>query len=371
MTKDRKILMSISISILAILFLALFIPTASSRVVAAIVLVPASLVVWFIIKKRSILSINKRQVLLLMTVIGALWVMILYLTGIHFGFAMSPTPLNVQVTLLYIIPVTLGIISIEIIRSVLRAQEDKAVDIICYFTCIVADVLIASSLSRVTTFNRFMDLVGLTLLPAVTANLLYHYISKRFGCLPVISYRLIVALYPFFVPIVPATPDALVSLGNLLLPIIIFVFISALFEKKRVSHKRTSVVSYISIGAASLVMISIVMIISCQFSIGALVIGSGSMSDELNTGDVAVYERYEDQVVQVGDVLVFSNGSSRIIHRVIDIEYTENGARYFTKGDANEDADVGFITDDDIIGVVSFKIAYIGYPSVWLRSLFA
>lgn len=371
MTKDRKILMSISISVLAILFLALFVPTASSRVVAAIVLVPAALAVWFIIKKRSILSINKRQVLILMTVIGALWVMILYLTGIHFGFARSATPLSGQVTLLYIVPVTLGIISIEIIRSVLRAQSDKAVDVICYFIGVVADVLMASSLSSITSFNRFMDLVGLTLLPAVIANLLYNFISKRFGFFPVISYRLIVALYPFFIPIVPSTPDALVSFGNMLLPIIIFTFISALFEKKRVSHKKTSLISYISIGVASLVMISIVMIISCSFSIGALVIGSGSMSDELNTGDVAIYEKYEDQVIQVGDILVFAKGNSRIIHRVVDIEYTENGAHYFTKGDANEDVDFGFITDGDIIGVVSFKIAYMGYPSVWLRSLFA
>lgn len=371
MTKDRKVLLSVSVSFLVILFLALFLPVKSSRVWAALILVPAALIAYFVIKKRSILSINKRQVLLLMIVIGALWVTLLYLSGIHFGFSRTGTPFGAQVAFLYILPITLSIISIEIIRGILRAQEDKTVDIICYFMCIVADVLIASNLHSITSFNKFMDVVGLTLLPAVTANLLYHFISKRFGALPVISYRLIIALYPMLFSIVPITPDAIVSLGNLILPLLVYAFISALFEKKKRTHKKTSVVSYISIGAACAVMISIVMIISCQFSIGALVIGSASMTGELNTGDVAIYERYEDQIVQEGDVLVFSVGNSRIIHRVIDIEYTDSGARYFTKGDANDEADIGFITDEDIIGVVSFKIAYVGYPTVWLRDLFS
>ena len=368
---DKRIISTLSVSIAALLFVAMFIPTASSRIAAAIILVPAAVVTWFIVKKRSILSINKRQVLLLMTVIGALWVTLLYLSGLKFGFYYSATQLSTPVVLRYVLPVTLSIISIEIIRSVLRAQEDKTADIVCYIVCILADCLVAANFGSIKSFNSFMDLMGLTLLPAVTANLLYHYISKRYGFLPIISYRLIISLYSFFIPLVPAVPDALKSFGSLILPLVIYLFISALFEKKKVTHKKTTAKTYVGIGAMAIVMISIVMIISCQFRICAIVIGTGSMTGELNVGDVAIYERYEEQVIQEGDVVVFTDGSSRIIHRVIEIEHTDEGAQYITKGDANEDPDIGFVTDDRIVGVVRFKLPYLGYPSMWARNLFS
>ena len=53
------------------------------------------------------------------------------------------------------------------------------------------------------------------------------------------------------------------------------------------------------------------------------------------------------------------------------IENINGQLRYYTKGDANEDPDAGFITSSDIVGTVRFKIPYIGYPTLWLRSLFA
>ena len=59
-----------------------------------------------------------------------------------------------------------------------------------------------------------------------------------------------------------------------------------------------------------------------------------------------------------------------IIHRVIKIEKINGVLRYYTKGDANEDRDSGFITNDDILGTVNYKLPYVGYPTIWVRSLF-
>ena len=47
------------------------------------------------------------------------------------------------------------------------------------------------------------------------------------------------------------------------------------------------------------------------------------------------------------------------------------GTRYYTKGDANEDLDAGFLYKTDIVGHVNYKIPYLGYPTLWFRSLFA
>ena len=52
--------------------------------------------------------------------------------------------------------------------------------------------------------------------------------------------------------------------------------------------------------------------------------------------------------------------------------YEVNGEkRYTTKGDANDDIDDGYITNEDIVGISKFRIAYIGYPSVWLHDMFS
>ena len=44
--------------------------------------------------------------------------------------------------------------------------------------------------------------------------------------------------------------------------------------------------------------------------------------------------------------------------------------RYITKGDANPEVDDNFITNEDIKGVVKFRVQYFGYPSLWARDLF-
>ena len=50
---------------------------------------------------------------------------------------------------------------------------------------------------------------------------------------------------------------------------------------------------------------------------------------------------------------------------------TKGEIRYYTTGDANEKADVGYITDEKIIGVTKARIIWIGHPTIWFRDLFS
>jgi signal peptidase len=94
------------------------------------------------------------------------------------------------------------------------------------------------------------------------------------------------------------------------------------------------------------------------------------MTGELNQGDVAIFERLVDQPVIEGQVIAFEKDGTVIIHRVADIQTINGITRYYTKGDANEDLDAGFILRSNIIGLVNFKIPYIGYPTIWIRNIF-
>ena len=134
--------------------------------------------------------------------------------------------------------------------------------------------------------------------------------------------------------------------------------------------KVTSWFSAIMTVAVLIILTGTVMLVSNQFKYGALVIATDSMTGELNRADVAIFERYDDHAVEQGQVIVFDKDNVVTVHRVAKIEIINGVTRYYTKGDANEDNDAGFIVDSDIVGVVNYKVPYLGYPTLWMRSLF-
>ena len=370
MNKDKKVLYLISFIIFAALLSSLFVNVGSSKIVAACLLLLFTPIVCLLVRKRGSLSINKREVLLLSAIISVIYVVLLQITGIFFGFYKNPYFVNTERLVQTILPLASIIICSEIIRFVFLAQKNKAVSGISYLICVLTEVLMVSNVAEITSLNRFMDLVGLTFFPAITANIYYHYSSKRFGMFPNITFRLITTLYVYFMKSVTAMSDTLLSCVKMIFPILLLAFISALYEKrKKNALQRGRKASLVGVILAAGVIASVAMLISCQFRFGAIVIATESMTGEINKGDMIIYERYDDQVIKEGQIIVFLQNQSKIVHRVAKIESIGGETRYYTKGDANESLDSGYITDKDIVGLTDMKVAYIGYPTLWLREL--
>ncbi len=362
--------------ILAVLLVILFVPLGeSARIVTAAFLLPMAVIIPNLIKKRSILSINKNQVLLILTVSALVCVMIYYLTGFAFGFYKNPYGLSVNNLFMFTLPIAVVIICTEIVRSVFVAQGDKLSTWICYLFCTITDMLIVSNIPAISSFNGFMDLIAGAMLPALIANLLYNYLSKRYGMYPNVSYRLITTLYAYIFTVSSGIEDSLVSFFRLIIPLAIYLFIDSLYEKKKnYALKNNSrfwrIASRILTVLTLVIMIGVVMLISNQFKYGSLVVATESMTGEINKGDVVIFESYESQSIEEGQVIVFERNRSMIVHRVVDIKIINGVARYYTKGDANEDNDYGYITSADIVGLADFKVPLVGYPTLWVRSLF-
>ena len=373
---DKKVVHIFSISVFAVLLIALFLPLKESgRIIAALLLLPAAVIIPLFIKKRNIPSINKKQVLMIVIVCALVYVMIYYLTGLKFGFYKNPYRITVENFFRFFLPIAVIIVSTEIIRWVMMAQKSKAAHALCYLSFVIAEMLVCSNLPAVTSFNRFMDLIAGAFFQALFSNLLYNYLSKRYGMYPNIAFRAIITLHSYFFPVTSQISNSLVYLFDLFLPIVVFLFIDSLFEKKkRYALRRTSrilrVLSVILTAVVIIIMIGTVMLVSNQFQYGALVIATESMTGELNKGDVVIFESYDGQTIQEGQVIVFENNNSMIVHRVVDIKIINGIARYYTKGDANEHNDAGYITNADIVGFANYKIPALGYPSLWLRKLF-
>lgn len=372
LTIDRKVLYALATVLFFVLLVLLCVPNSIARYICAGFVAIMAFVIYFLVKKRSILSINKREVLILFSVIGALYVTLYYVLGIFYGFANNPYKLGVTLIFSHILPIVVVIIATEITRSVLVAQKGTIVNILTYLSCTLAEIIALGSSIDVTNFNRFMDMVGMVILPALTSNLLYNYVSSKYGAAPVVVYRLLRTLHIYLIPVATAVPESLLAFAELVIPIVILVFVYALYENKgkRAVEKPAWWKKVLTV-VVVILMILVVMLISCRFEYAIIVIGSESMTGELNKGDAVVYEDYDEgDEIQKGTILVFDKDGTRTIHRVIDIEYVNGQVRYITKGDANTSSDDGYITHANIVGIAKFKISYIGYPSIWLRGIF-
>ena len=373
---DKRIIRLSSVAIFAVLLLALLIPfEESSRIIAATLLVPIAVIVPIVLKKRGILSINKDQVLMLMSVIALVYLSLYYISGTKFGFfrtSYTPSAKNIFTNLL---PMAAIITATEIIRYVFMAQKGRFAKLTCYFSCVIAEVLIVANVPAIKTFPMFMSVVAGALFPALVANILYSYLSVRYGLYPNLVYRLLTTLYLYAIPVRSGISEALLIFFRILIPIAIYMFIDALYEKKkRLALGNTSRVWRVASASLTIVLVGFltatVMLISNQFHYGALVIVTDSMTGEINRGDVVIYEEYDGEPITEGQVIVFEKDDRVIVHRVVDIEIINGSARYYTKGDVNENPDSGYITKSDVVGFARERLPYFGYPTLWLRSLF-
>ena len=92
------------------------------------------------------------------------------------------------------------------------------------------------------------------------------------------------------------------------------------------------------------------------------VVQSGSMEPEIHTGSIVIIK--PEASYAVGDVITYGEDTKRsapTTHRILNSRVLEGKTYFTTKGDANEDPDMGEITQDKIIGKVLFDVPYLGF----------
>jgi signal peptidase len=102
---------------------------------------------------------------------------------------------------------------------------------------------------------------------------------------------------------------------------------------------------------------------------------SGSMKPTLEVGDLVVVKGIDSSQIKVGDIILFKSPSEPeklIVHRVVKIHLI-NGELYFeTKGDNNPVSDYVFwgwlVPAKNVVGIVIYRIQYIGWVFLFLRS---
>ena len=98
----------------------------------------------------------------------------------------------------------------------------------------------------------------------------------------------------------------------------------------------------------------------------AVVIESGSMQPTLNVGDVLFLDDPPETAVGQRSVITFERADGELVtHRVFETDPATPS--YITKGDANPSPDVDIVDGDQVVGVGTLVVPYVGLPVVWLH----
>jgi len=101
----------------------------------------------------------------------------------------------------------------------------------------------------------------------------------------------------------------------------------------------------------------------------SLVVKSDSMSPAISAGDVVVVTGADATSLSAGTVVTYREpGGTVVTHRIVDVVETDDGIRYRTKGDANEEPDRVLVTPAQVRGTVWFTIPLLGHLVVFANT---
>lgn len=298
-----------------------------------------------------------------------------YLSGIIIGFARTDNYYNYTGFTTFIIPIVATTILKELLRYqvIMKSEGSKILTVLTCLLFIFLDVtnpiFYTGFLSKYDAFIFF----ALTLLPAISSNVVCTYLSYKVGYKPNILYLLVINLYQYLLPLVPNPNEYLASLINFLLPILLGYKLSGFFrltideEIERDYNKKTM----ISLIIPTIIVIILVYFTSGYFHYYAVAIASGSMEKVISKGDVVIIEKIDKKYDELkeGQIIAYTYNGVLVVHRIVRIIEDKGEYYVYTKGDANPNEDNYVVEQDTIMGTVKFVVPYVGLPTVWLNEI--
>ena len=300
MKRDKIKSFALEFILIPILLFALFVPDIFTRWLIAIILFVYAVITSNMLKRKKEKSYHKDKIFILMIIFAVVYLGIYYLMGLYFGLVQSKILFSLNTLIKIIIPLAISIISTEIIRNIFLSQKieiaykSHVVDIspmLTFIGMVLVDLLIYTGVYDLSSLDSFLTALGFVLFSSISCNLLYNYVTSRYDSRGIIVYRLITTLFYYIIPIVPDVYIFLRTFLRMLYPHIMYMIIEKLFAKYdfaiSYSDKQKAIVSNTILTIATVL---IIMLVSCEFRFGVMVIGSRSMTGTLNKGDAVIYE---------------------------------------------------------------------------------
>ena len=153
-------------------------------------------------------------------------------------------------------------------------------------------------------------------------------------------------------------------------------------EKSSVHHKALTVIgALLCVIMIPILIVNITLIIKSYTNknevpkLGGycpLIVLTGSMEPEINSGDLIICRQIAGGEVAVGDIIAFfdpdSTGTAVLTHRVVEIIENDGVLAFRTKGDANNAEDRLPVPAADLVGAYQFRIAGAGNAAMFMQT---
>lgn len=301
-------------------------------------------------------------------------VLVIYFAiGIVTGFARNGNYYTKEGFITFLLPIILLSVLNEFFRYQVLQKSEGNIKLIILTTILLIFVNITNTLYHADFSSGYNILVfvGLYLLPSIGLNLCSTYICIKAGYKPSMMLNIILGLYMYLLPILPNYSEYMKSIFDLFVPLVLFMVLLKDFrdvldlEVLIRGDKKKNIIGY---SFLFVLVITLTYFTSGYFKYTAVAIASGSMHPTFDKGSVVIVKSVDKKYdkLEIGDILAFRYENRIIVHRIIRIEHVNGEYFFYTKGDANEDEDNWKIEQSMVMGTVSVKIPFIGYPTVWL-----
>lgn len=320
---------------------------------------------------------NKYDITQSIVIIVIIYCMVYFSLGLVFGYERSPYSHEVVAILKNLWTFISVIVFQEFTRYQLVKLSPKKIGYYALITAlfIIAEIDFWNFSSNFSNNVEFFKYMSQTIVPLIVTNCLFTYLSIMSANLPATIYRCLLMLMTILLPIFPALNWLIKAMMEIVLVIIASLYVNYVDIKSsrimtRRQVKKESVVSYIPF---VIVLVVLVCFISGTFKYQPTAVLSNSMLPTFARGDAVIMKKIDKKdlkKLKKGTILYYSKEGRLIVHRIVSVKHTDDGkVEATTKGDNNNANDPWVITEDDMIGTVSFMIPYIGYPSVWVNEL--
>jgi signal peptidase I len=371
--RDLGLVIGVATVIFFLLF-NIFVKNILNQYLLCILLILLLSLIYFRVGLEKNKLLNAKKILMVSLLITLSFLIIKYGIGLFTGFTSTPfltKPLYVLKNTILII-VIISLIEIARYNIIVKSNRDKLLMVLFVILASLIDLTLAYSSFNDLSLRELINMLFMVLLPSIAKNIMLMSISNKYGYYPCLIYNLINYLYEFILPIIPNFNDFMNAAWNFITPIVILYLLRSLYEKKRLFVRKSKISNLIT--AISVIVIATLIVLnSNMFNYWIAVVATGSMTPTINVGDAIIVDKSVQKdlsKLKVGDVLVFKIKGLMYTHRIVSINESNGKYAISTQGDRVGNAiDSWTVTNDDVIGIVQYKIPYIGYPTVWLNRL--
>ena len=371
MKKSLKQLLTIQIFMLLVIITGFFYGSIFENNLEVLFLLVSFIALYSVFKIDLKNDYKYKQILKIVITCLLFYFVFIYVAGLFTGFAKTIYTFNFNNFIYNIIPTIIYIILMECIRTIYinKSNNNKIIIILSCIIFILYDSFSKYYLYDFKVYDELYEYIGLIVLTSIARNIFLTILCSKSNVINCVIYRIITEIYIFLVPIVPNFGPYINSVLEIALPLIIGLIlirppIRILASPKKSKYSRTLSV------VITAILLLIVLLNSGFIKYQMFVIGSNSMNTYIYRGDVIIARRTNNKEIKnikKGEILVFRYNNKIISHRVYKIIKRDNKLYFKTKGDNNDQVDDNIVKEKAIIGTVSFRIKYIGLPSIWLR----